>query len=859
MTLQIRLKVALGKGPNDTVVDGDFTDLSDRVLAFDMQRGRQDRTGDYEPGTISVELDNSDRAYDPLWPRSEVWLPDGQGLPLSPVRVDGSRDGGTTWHRLFTGYLGPECWKPTRYRVDGKITCRLEAVDRLGVMAQTALPSSVFAAQVQWLAPDWWIRGIGGDVTAGDTDNLRDSSGNDYLSEISAGVGDVMFEVASMVEGDSDSAMTLEAGVAGYTDATALTAATADVTMCCVWRGTPDGVDQEIMRQRNGSTVRWRVECQTTGDIVAIIYDSGGTATDFVAAPANPNDPGGRWDDDTPHIIFVQIDGGTRLRIRVDEQSDSVTASIPATVAGRVIFGGGSQTASFDEVAFWTRLVSNADVDRIASTFMGTEPFDDDTLAQRINRWWDLTDMPRGGSDVVLHEGDLEVTNLHGLRSIPGSLAEAIQNTAASFRGVAFTQRDGALRVRTHEALYNTDWDAFYLDQIAALTDEAAPTYDVPVVRRSRPQFTGVRLDRVVNVSKVTWRDLTFTMRNDASVARYGERTREWTSELADVLQAVALADAEVNDAVFNLASPPPEIEAVTVYPSIDANAAEVCFETLELEQRVFVFGDEGELSWYFLAHVIGERWRWERGTDVTVELSLADIRQTPGLVWSGYRRFDYTGGAQTFVVPTGVLAIDVEVYGASGADYDETNVGGLGGQVIGAIDVTPGETLHVYVGGAGSGATGGWNGGGDGGSGGGRGGGGATDIRQGGTGLGNRLAIAGGGGGAGTGGSGGGDGLDGYGDAPGEGGTALAGGAGGVGNTSSGSAGTSGDGGDGGAFGGGGGGGRYGGGGGGSVDSVGSGGGGGMSMPATGTTAYADVNSGDGYVIFTWAEGTQA
>lgn len=121
---------------------------------------------------------------------------------------------------------------------------------------------------------------------------------------------------------------------------------------------------------------------------------------------------------------------------------------------------------------------------------------------------------------------------------------------------------------------------------------------------------------------------------------------------------------------------------------------------------------------------------------------------------------FTYTGAPQQFIVPYCVSSITLTAKGAQGglnAYYlaNPTNnppsVGGLGGMATGVLNVTPGQTLYVYVGGQN-----GYNGGGLGGtcqncsSAGGGSGGGASDIRSGGTALSNRILVAGGGGGAG-------------------------------------------------------------------------------------------------------------
>lgn len=261
------------------------------------------------------------------------------------------------------------------------------------------------------------------------------------------------------------------------------------------------------------------------------------------------------------------------------------------------------------------------------------------------------------------------------------------------------------------------------------------------------------------------------------------------------------------------------------------------------------------------------------------------------------------TQGASTFVVPTGVTSITVEMWGGGGGGGGGGNsaagaAGGGGGYVTSTHSATAGETLNVYVGGAGSGGN--FNSGGND-AGGGGGGGGYSSLYRSATALaiaaggagggGARNATAGGAGGAGGGTTGvagtsiatdngrggpagtptaggvsgtsqGNDGVS---------GSSLTGGAGGDGRTAdgtdgSGAAGGGGGGGAGGspnvnntrAGGGGGGGGYYGGAGGGATTSTngaaGGGGGGGSSYTVAGATSVTNTagsgatpgNSGD-------------
>lgn len=232
---------------------------------------------------------------------------------------------------------------------------------------------------------------------------------------------------------------------------------------------------------------------------------------------------------------------------------------------------------------------------------------------------------------------------------------------------------------------------------------------------------------------------------------------------------------------------------------------------------------------------------------------------------------FAYTGGPQTWTVPAGVTSASFQLTGASSlifvlAGPPDSFVGGLAGRASATIPVTPGGSVQINVGERGD-AAGGWNGGGDGaGQLGGSGGGGATDIRIGGTSLGDRVLVAGGGGGIGfctsdpipvlDGGDGGETGGDGQ-----SGGCGGAGG-GGAGASAGGTAsapaqpGSLGDGGDGATSAssrttGGGGGGYYGGGGG--LD--GGAGGGGSSFGPAGTTFQSGVVAQDGFASVSYQD----
>ena len=233
---------------------------------------------------------------------------------------------------------------------------------------------------------------------------------------------------------------------------------------------------------------------------------------------------------------------------------------------------------------------------------------------------------------------------------------------------------------------------------------------------------------------------------------------------------------------------------------------------------------------------------------------------------------FGYTGGDQTWTVPSGLTLATFDVFGAAGGSAQLQE--GLGGEAQADLDLTGVTTVTLVVGGQGVTAesnnvaggpyycnlngvivnpgAGGFNGGAAGGAAicPGSGGGGASDVRIGGGALSNRVLVGGGGGAAancGGAAGGGGGGLTGGA------GTACGGGSGGGGGDQTG---TSGSGqlgvGSAGAnsYGGGGGGGGYYGGGGGQVIA---GGGGGSGFGPVGTTFQTGVQSGNGEITVSY------
>lgn len=68
---------------------------------------------------------------------------------------------------------------------------------------------------------------------------------------------------------------------------------------------------------------------------------------------------------------------------------------------------------------------------------------------------------------------------------------------------------------------------------------------------------------------------------------------------------------------------------------------------------------------------------------------------------------FSYTGGLQSFLIPDEVYTIQADLWGAGEGRAGTFGIDGVaGGFAEGRFDVTPGETLSIYVGAGGTGGT---------------------------------------------------------------------------------------------------------------------------------------------------------
>lgn len=104
-----------------------FIDITDRVRTIRVQRGRARNFTNYTAGALSVEINNHDRAFDPLFTASPYY---GNIVPRREIRIT---SGGV---RQFTGWI--DDWDLT-YTPDGNSIATATAYDAFMILAKQAL------------------------------------------------------------------------------------------------------------------------------------------------------------------------------------------------------------------------------------------------------------------------------------------------------------------------------------------------------------------------------------------------------------------------------------------------------------------------------------------------------------------------------------------------------------------------------------------------------------------------------------------------------------------------------------------------------------------------------------------------
>lgn len=187
------VKVAFTDNPTTASADLTWTDISDFVQGLATRRGRQHELDRVEAGTLTVQLDNRDRRFDPNYAAGPYF---GTLLPMRRIEVEVRWEGVT--YPLFSGLV--ESW-PQDYPdvFDAEVT--LPCVDLFKGLALLGL-SGTFAESLTGTRVDDVLDALGWpaadrDLDAGQSTQqetlLAGSSALAHLQDVSAGENGLFF------------------------------------------------------------------------------------------------------------------------------------------------------------------------------------------------------------------------------------------------------------------------------------------------------------------------------------------------------------------------------------------------------------------------------------------------------------------------------------------------------------------------------------------------------------------------------------------------------------------------------------------------------------------------------------------
>lgn len=601
------VRVALAMGPNDepgAPESGNWTDLSSRVKGVARgKRGRSDPLSPFQPGTVSITLDNTDRMLDPLNPDGLVYFGAGNGLPMCPVTVDWLVNG--VEYRKFTGFLGPECWPATTGARGAPGTVELQAMDLMGYSPD--LPSDAWGAYTMASAPDWWLRMDGGFPVVADGSTIPNRSGTGggaiavCPSGISRYVNDGSFtSPLPQVRMAADSSfVSVSADVMPDGDEL-------NLTVSCFFNiygplPTGDSVRILSMVEPGGGNLRWEITVNDAGEAWATTYDAAGAqiATAMVDAPFS-------WDQIWTPLI-VRFSSGNNMDVWMGGYT-LVGGTLTATSTvyeSDLICGPGDVDMGYDEVTLWRRAWTDDDVaGSVLATGGLAQPWHGDKWLDRLGHWYQATGRSVGPDQTEqwhMPFGD-EDDGLFGIGSgdgVPENLTQAMEITASWSGGSAWVTKRGYWRVRSLDALTHEDYEDEYQITKAIFTDDDAIDLDGGEYRHAGVTPIGSTVDTVINRVEMPFyvrrnppsdpRSQAFYVapQDDASVARFGLRSDRVTnaSEWWNWATNAAVADKRL----ARYAWPYAGINTVNLDATGDADLTLWLADTLELEIAVDV------------------------------------------------------------------------------------------------------------------------------------------------------------------------------------------------------------------------------------------------------------------------------
>jgi len=153
----VTVNIAFGSDSLDTTPT--FTDVTSKVRACSIKRGRATEFEEYQAGTLSLSLDNRARTFDPLY-TAGPYYGNLKARVLCQIKATYAATTYTLWQGFVSGFnVSPD--------ISGDSICQLEGYDGLAYLASIDLPQDLYTYAITELATQpqaWWPMGASDDV-----------------------------------------------------------------------------------------------------------------------------------------------------------------------------------------------------------------------------------------------------------------------------------------------------------------------------------------------------------------------------------------------------------------------------------------------------------------------------------------------------------------------------------------------------------------------------------------------------------------------------------------------------------------------------------------------------------------------
>lgn len=438
--------VAFSSDPGATPV---WSDISDRMLGFTVNRGRQRELDRFVAGRLSLTLNNEDRAFDPTYTASPYYP---NVVPMRRIKIQATA-GGVTYD-VFTGYV--DSWNQ-QYQHPQSATCTVEATDAFKVLQNLELRSSAYAETIETAGPTFWWR-------------LGDPSGSTVAAESVTGnfplgrAGTPTFGATSLSPFDSDGAVSFATendGVFGVFPEGTWPLATA-ATLEILWQYASGSIavfNHAIAiaaalppTDALNTELAIALLISTTGELTGVMVNGAGTGF-FSSTSGVDLRVGG------PYHLTVTWTSGQPMHLYINgvdrtASSDVFTGSLASTTRKWTaainslsyppfsLFGTGSTA---DEYAIYTRELSAAEIAAHASAM--TTAWSGDRSGARVNRILDAA--PWSSTDRYIDTG----ASLVQEATLGGSVLAYLQKVEESEQGALFVDASGKVRFIARDSL----------------------------------------------------------------------------------------------------------------------------------------------------------------------------------------------------------------------------------------------------------------------------------------------------------------------------------------------------------------------------------------------------------------------